>query len=363
MESNTSSPASIDPPTSAPLNITAAAAQAVPIVEYNAPTAADDLRPWHELWNPLGLRKTASPAQTSFEKLKLFIYFYKSAISDKVAACIPLLVLFGEPESGGGSVVYFFLVGATIVFAFLFTLLHFNTVASRTGLTFFKLTLYSEWLRESKIWKFISLVMVLWFFGFLAFMWYAAQKQGDASIAGVTLVKVDPDAPKPWQFAFVLLLFAYAKELYSIMTYGDAFDDTMLPSWDSVKKLFPQEYKTASTKSIIEEGSSLLRFGFAPFQFEPNFDIVPEGRLWLLTDSATHLRSVMLVCGFINAQMKKRSEFDQTKTVKQYRDEYKDDPKLLEDSLPFEYIDEMPISDVVALNYFLCNGLEAPRNV
>ena len=74
----------------------------------------------------------------------------------------------------------------------------------------------------------------------------------------------------------------------------------------------------------------------APYQFEPNLDVRPDGFFWLFTDSANHLRSVIMICGFIGEQMKKRS-FDQTKTVQQFRDAYmKDDPKLQDGSLPFE---------------------------
>lgn len=41
------------------------------------------------------------------------------------------------------------------------------------------------------------------------------------------------------------------------------------------------------------------------------------------------------------------NEDDQTKTVKQYRDEYKGDPKLLDDSLPFEYVPPQPVAHLL----------------
>jgi hypothetical protein len=231
-------------------------------------------------------------------------------------------------------------------------------------LTFFKLTLYSEWLRESRIWKLISVLMVLWFFAFLALVWYTEKQQSErnaknnvtatAAIAGVQIIKIDENAPQPWKFAFVILLGAYVYELYNIVTYEDAYDEMMLPSWDSIGKMYPGEYKTALTKKIVLEeaqhgfgASFLLRNGLAPFQFEPNLDIKTDGMMWALTDSATHLKNVMLVCGFIAAQMKKRSldpTETATKTVKEFREDgrWKDDPKLNSDSLPFEYVISPP---------------------
>lgn len=342
-----------------------------PVGNAEAENPLNDQRPWHEIWNPLRLKTTAAPAQGFYYQALLFFYFYKSAISDKVAACIPLLVLFGEPGEGGGSIIYFFLVGAVITFAFLFTLMHYNQVRITTGLTFFKLTLYSEWLRESRIWKLISVLMVLWFFGFLAVVWYSEKQQSErnaknnvtatATIAGVQLIKIDENAPQPWKFAFVILLGAYVYELYNIVTYEDAYDEMMLPSWDSISKMYPGEYKTALTKKIVLEeaqhgfgASFLLRNGHAPFQFEPNLDIKPDGMMWALTDSATHLKNAMLVCGFIAAQMKKRPldpTETATKTVEEFRkdDRWKDDPKLKTDSLPFEYVISPP--------FFVLNGL------
>lgn len=245
-----------------------------------------------------------------------------------------------------------------MTFAFLFTFLHYNQVRLSTGLTFFKLTLYSEWLRESRIWKLISVLMVLWFFGFLAIMWYLAEHPplipGTNKTQTNELVKVDPNAPKPWKFAFVILLGAYVYELYNIVTYEEAYDELMLPSWETISKMYPEEYKTASTKKIVlgedQQGSCLLRHGFAPYQFEPNFDIrssssssFTDGFMWALTDSATHLKNVMLVCGFIAAQMKKRT-CEVTKTVEEFRADprWKDDPKLNTDSLPFQCVSSLP---------------------
>ena len=61
--------------------------------------------------------------------------------------------------------------------------------------------------------------MVLWFFGFLAVVWYSEKQQSEqraknnvtatAAIAGVQLIKIDENAPQPWKFAFVILLGAY----------------------------------------------------------------------------------------------------------------------------------------------------------
>jgi hypothetical protein len=310
-------------------------------------TAPFNEKPWHELWNPLGLSATASPAGF-VQKFMLFVYFFKSAISDKVMACLPLLVLFGEPGKPGpgatqGTGFYVGLCVAIAFWAFMITLLHFGRLLETKSVTFFKVTLYCEWLRESRKWKVISLVLILWFFVFLAIIWAGAQLKLQSCGSNITcfnevsdVAGIDPTAPRPWKVAFVLLVLVFFKELYSILTYNDAYDNLMLPPWDFVEKNYPDAFKTAKLRDIFPGRLAEIIYSFAPYQFEPNLDVKPDGLFWILTDSAIHLRSVMMICGFISAQMKKRP-YDEAKTVQQFREaNMKDDPKLQDGSLPFE---------------------------
>jgi hypothetical protein len=310
-----------------------------------AVSAEKVLQPWHLFWNPLELDKTAEPSASAFETFKLFLYFFKSAISDKVLACTPLLVLCGDPQKS--SIVFWFLIGAIAVFGFMFTLFHIAPMKSKTGLSFFKVTLYSEWLREHIAWKIISVMMVGWFFLFLALMWkttYDTKQKclranvtcTEPSIAGVNFMNLSDDAPQYPSITFFILIAAFFKEIYNIVTYGDVFDDEMFPSRDFVREHIAGAYKNADARKFFLP--NYPSFVNAPFQFEPNLPITPDGFMWILTDSATHLRSVMLICGFINAQMLKMPSTDKTITVEKFRaDHMKTDTKLEDGSLPFEY--------------------------
>ncbi len=187
------------------------------------PLKPDQQSDWHQVWNPLDLHETAAPAE---DTKMLFVYFLWSFTSDKVLACAPLLILCGDPTQG--SIVYWFLIGAIGVFAAVFTAFHLQTMHNSTPMTFFKATLYIEWLRESKVWRVLSLLMVGWFFAFVMFMNYLRSKKDpdapEPKIAGINFIALPDDAPKFPAIPFFILLASFFKSVYDIITYDEIFD-------------------------------------------------------------------------------------------------------------------------------------------
>ena len=285
------------------------------------PLKPDQQSDWHQVWNPLDLHETAAPAE---DTKMLFVYFLWSFTSDKVLACAPLLILCGDPTQG--SIVYWFLIGAIGVFAAVFTAFHLQTMHNSTPMTFFKATLYIEWLRESKVWRVLSLLMVGWFFAFVMFMNYLRSKKDpdapEPKIAGINFIALPDDAPKFPAIPFFILLASFFKSVYDIITYDEIFDQHMLPSEEFVSKHYSSGYKAAQGKfANFAKLSQYFRYSvLAPFVFEPNIAVEHDGNLWMITDSATHLKNIMLACASVNAQVQRDTSILKTQKVKVFRD-------------------------------------------
>jgi hypothetical protein len=104
-----------------------------------------------------------------------------SALSDKLATVLPLMILAGNPGLRSSSLVYIALVTLLAATALLFIMMHTYNIKATTGMTFLKVTLYSEWLRESKVWRIVWVILTLSFFGFIVFVNSIASKGIDSS--------------------------------------------------------------------------------------------------------------------------------------------------------------------------------------
>ena len=67
----------------------------------------------------------------------------------------------------------------------------------------------------------------------------------------------------------------------------------MLPSEEFVSKHYSSGYKAAQGKFDFAKLSKYFRFSvLAPFVFEPNIAVAHDGAMWMITDSATHLKNI-----------------------------------------------------------------------
>ena len=245
-----------------------------------------------------------------------------SFTSDKVLACTPLLILCGDPANG--SIVYWFLIGAIALFAVLFTWFHLlSGMHPFTPMTFFKVTLYCEWLRESLLWRIISVLMTVWFFGFVMFMNYARSKSNGPTpqILGVNFISLPDDAPKWPTIPFLILIGSFFMQVYELWTYDEIFDQHMLPSLEFVRRHYASGYAAAEGRWNMPNVTKFIRWTLiAPFFFEPNISVEPEGMLWMITDSQTHLKNVVIVCASLNAQVQRNPSANRLQSVLQYRE-------------------------------------------
>jgi hypothetical protein len=328
--------------------------------------------PWHKIWNPLKLSETASSDfNAAFGKYCCFnsnfiysLYFFVCTYKYVMFSALPLFVYFGNPMTDKNqSPAFFWSVASLLIVGTiaLWAVQYLEFQQHRVHATFFKIVLLSEQTKESRSLKGIFLFMQIGYVTMLLLVRIASASNLKNCLeaqnkSGVTYLKCDDhvenpcdcwlppaDAPSLWSLNFFVISISYVVLCYHVMTYDDCFADHMLPNPKFMESHYPDEFD--KSRKLYPN------FGEKPMLYEPNIPIRPVYSCctWFFTDSRDNLRNILLVCDRVvvlwqlhHSQLCQIDREIQDWKIKDFRlnaDVKKCiDPKLLDESLKWEYV-------------------------
>ena len=168
-----------------------------------------------------------------------------------------MLVFLGNPLDNS-SPLYSFSYYLTIGGMILTSLLFFKTDLSffRTDqihATFLKIVLISEQRRETRGFKFIFILLQVFYVGWISYVSFydipkALKECLEKNVHDCDVLKPPMDSVRPSSINFWILLFTWLLACYNVLNYNDCYQGLMLPKTQFMAKHFPDELKIAKER-------------------------------------------------------------------------------------------------------------------
>ena len=265
---------------------------------------------WHEIWNPLNLDVTEQPVPPgSCEAMQLFCYLLWNMVSTNVGAFISLLVLLGDPFGEPAKNVVYWVLLCYVSWPFVFLAFgEYRQIQNSTGVTFFKVTLQSEYIREHKALRLITFILSTFLLGVIieANLEDARFKECHEDVLNQSIalnisnidtkdycrapaLYLSAEAPKFRSVPFYILVLSFFKAVYDLIFYNEIFHPFMVTSdeasgtfkcptqnfSDFIENRFPLHFKFAAD-NFKRDNKDV----FSRTRFEPNISIKPDESNW-----------------------------------------------------------------------------------
>jgi hypothetical protein len=330
---------------------------------------------WHEIWNPLNLDVTEEPVPpASLEAMQLFCYLLWNLVSTNVGVFISLLVLLGDPFGEPAKNVVYWGLLCYVSWPYIFLACwDYRQMKNSTGVTFFKVTLQSEYTREHKAGRSITFILSTFLLGVIivaniddARSKECIERVTNASIA-LNISDIDTkdycftpvfflsnEAPKFRSVPFYILVLSYFKAVYDLVFYNEIFHPFMVTSDETVetckcpssnfsgfvKNRFPLHFKFAAD-NFRRDNKGV----FSRTRFEPNISIRPDESNWvcglpkylpffwmhwIFTDSNAVLKNILIACSRVSAYVNNNAagDINYKLTIEQLRNSVQDTSKF-----------------------------------